>query len=213
MTLRDFPIIPTIIVLVAVATMVALGVWQIGRAQEKDSLKAAMIERPDLPVIDYPFAEPSDKAYLYRRLRAACDEVRGITVSGGKDADGRTGWTQTATCWNRANDQEFMVQIGVTGDPGALAQWEGGAVEGLAQQAPDPRGLFERMFTTSSQRPAMIVSGEPKAGLLPSSRPNPDEYKNSSWAYAGQWFFFAITALVIYVFALRSRRGRRPEPN
>lgn len=207
--IQRLPIIPTIIVLAAAATMVVLGVWQIGRAQEKDSLKAAMIERPDLPAIDYPFGGASQTQYLYRRMRATCDDVRAVRVSGGRDANGRTGWTQIATCWNRANDEEFMVQIGLAVDPGTVAEWQGGRVEGLAREAPDPRDMFERLFTASPQRPAMIVTDEPKAGLLANAQPDPEEYKNSSWAYAGQWFFFAITALVIYGFAVRSRVSKR----
>jgi surfeit locus 1 family protein len=204
------PIIPTIIVVAAALTMVGLGIWQIGRAQEKDSLKAAMIERPQMPTIDYPFGDPDALEYLYRRMRAQCDEVRGMTIAGGKDANGRTGWTQIATCWNAANDSEFAVQIGLSGDPSTTAQWQGGQVVGLAKEAPDPRGMVERLFGASPQRPAMIVSDEPKAGLLANAQPDPQEYKNSSWAYAGQWFFFAITALVIYALAVRSRGLRGP---
>ncbi|MEL6486610.1 MAG: SURF1 family cytochrome oxidase biogenesis protein [Pseudomonadota bacterium] len=207
--LTRLPILPTLIVVAAAATMVALGVWQIGRAQEKDSLKAAMIERPQLPAIDYPFDEPEALEFLYRRMRAQCDEVRDVTVAGGKDANGRTGWTQIATCWNAANESEFAVQIGLSGDPSTTAQWRGGAVVGLAKEAPDPRGMVERLFSASPQRPAMIVSDEPKAGLLANAQPDPEDYKNSSWAYAGQWFFFAITALVIYGFAVRSRVSKR----
>ncbi|MEM6856657.1 MAG: SURF1 family cytochrome oxidase biogenesis protein [Pseudomonadota bacterium] len=203
--LNRLPIIPTVIVVAAAATMVALGIWQIGRAEQKDRLKAAMIERPQMLTIDYPFAEPDALEYLYRRVRAQCDEVRGITVAGGKDVNGRTGWTQIATCWNAANDSQFAVQIGLSGDPATTVKWQGGPVVGLAKEAPDPRGIVERLFTASPQRPAMIVADEPKAGLLANARPDPEEYKNSSWAYAGQWFFFALTALVIYGFAVRSR--------
>lgn len=199
------PIIPTLVVIAAVLTMVGLGIWQIGRAQEKDDLKAAMVERPDLPVLDYPFASAGEEKYLYRRLQTECDEVIGMTVAGGKDASGRTGWRQIALCRNKGFDTVFPVQIGLASDPSALSDWAGGPVEGLAKEAPDTRGLLERMFSGSAQRPAMIVTSEPKAGLRPSAPPNPEEYRNTSWAYAGQWFFFAITALFIYGFAVKGR--------
>ena len=206
---KRLPIVPTILVVVAAAIMVSLGFWQIGRAQEKDRLKLAMEERPALPVIDYPFADATNEEYLYRRLRADCDAVTGIDVSGGMDAAGRTGWRQIASCTNAATGQVFQVQIGVAKDPGEVSQWQGGPVEGVAKESPDNRSALERMFSGGVRRPAMIVASEPKAGLLPSQAPNPEEYRNSSWAYAGQWFFFAITALVIYGFALRSRAGKR----
>ena len=35
-----FPIVPTVIVAAAIATMVALGVWQLGRMNEKGALIA-----------------------------------------------------------------------------------------------------------------------------------------------------------------------------
>ncbi|MEH6723965.1 MAG: SURF1 family cytochrome oxidase biogenesis protein, partial [Qipengyuania sp.] len=33
-----FPIVPTVIVAAAIATMIALGVWQLGRMNEKEAL-------------------------------------------------------------------------------------------------------------------------------------------------------------------------------
>ena len=73
--------------------------------------------------------------------------------------------------------------------------------------APDERGFWERLTFQSPERPLMIVADTPKAGLLPSAPSRPEEYENTSWGYAGQWFFFALTALVIYILVLR-RRGR-----
>ncbi len=35
--------------------------------------------------------------------------------------------------------------------------------------------------------------------------PDPNDLPNNHLAYAGQWFFFALTALVIYWLALRRR--------
>ena len=52
-----------------------------------------------------------------------------------------------------------------------------------------------------------LVAEVPQAGLRPLAAPDPGDLPNNHLAYAGQWFFFALTALVIYVLALR-RRGR-----
>ena len=203
--MRRLPIIPTIVVAVAIATMIALGFWQLGRGEERDRLKLAMVERPLQPTLDYPFGDAGGERYLFRRLRARCDDVVQIDIAGGKDASGRTGWRQIATCLNRDSRDSFQVQIGVAERPDTVVQWDGGAVEGLAAQAPDERGFLERLSFRPANRPAMIVASEPKAGLQPSRQPDPAEYENTSWAYAGQWFFFALTALVIYGFALRRR--------
>ena len=203
--MRRLPIIPTIIVAAAVATMIALGIWQLGRGAERDALKAAMAERPAMPVLDYPFADATDPRYLYRRLRADCDAVTGFEVAGGKDGSDHTGWRQIATCRNQASGQSFKVQIGIAQRPDTMVEWSGGPVEGLAAAAPDQRSFLERLTFRPANRPAMIVSADPKAGLSASRQPDPSEHENTSWAYAGQWFFFALTALVIYALALRRR--------
>ena len=54
--------------------------------------------------------------------------------------------------------------------------------------------------------PRLVASEPPVAGLEPLARPDPSGIPNNHLAYAGQWFFFALTALVIYWLALRRRR-------
>ena len=41
--------------------------------------------------------------------------------------------------------------------------------------------------------------------MSPAPVPDPTLLPNNHLAYAGQWFFFALTALVIYVMVLRKR--------
>ena len=50
-----------------------------------------------------------------------------------------------------------------------------------------------------------VVADPPLAGLEASATPDPHDLPNNHLAYAGQWFFFAVTALVIYWLALRRR--------
>jgi surfeit locus 1 family protein len=50
------------------------------------------------------------------------------------------------------------------------------------------------------------VADPPVGGLAANAAPDPADLPNNHLAYAGQWFFFALTALVIYVLALRRRR-------
>ena len=59
-------------------------------------------------------------------------------------------------------------------------------------------GVFEQMEFH-------IVADPPLAGLAANAKPNPSDLPNNHLAYAFQWFFFALTALVIYVLALRRR--------
>jgi surfeit locus 1 family protein len=56
----------------------------------------------------------------------------------------------------------------------------------------------------------VLQAAQPVAGLAPLAPPDPSDLPNNHLAYAGQWFFFALTALVIYVLALRRRRKSSP---
>ena len=75
-----------------------------------------------------------------------------------------------------------------------MPEWQGGSVEGIV--APGPR----------------LVAGRPAAGLAPLAPPDPADIPNNHLAYAGQWFFFALTALVIYLLALRRRWASNSSP-
>ncbi len=73
MTLRDIPIIPTVIVAAAIATMIALGFWQIGRMEEKEALiaKAEQSARMSSEV-GYPQNDEELEQRFYRRTTIAC---------------------------------------------------------------------------------------------------------------------------------------------
>jgi surfeit locus 1 family protein len=50
-----------------------------------------------------------------------------------------------------------------------------------------------------------LVAVPPQAGLSQLALPDPGDLPNNHLAYAGQWFFFALTALVIYGLAIRKK--------
>ena len=206
MTARRIPIFSTIIVLAAVATMIGLGVWQLGRAAEKDDRIAVLASRIQLPPLAYPPSGLGDE-YHYRTLRADCTKVLSWEVAGGKDVNGQTGWSKIAFCQDAATGSRFKVNVGVGLGPRAYPRWSGGQVSGRGVFEPDNQSLFELVTRAERPRRLMIVSNEAAPGLTPSEQPDPADEKNSSWAYVGQWFFFALTALVIYGLALQ-RRGR-----
>lgn len=176
------PIFATVIVLAAVATMIALGVWQIGRMGEKAQLLAryeAAATTPDEAA--YPVNGDGTDVW-FRRSRVTCDAVTRIEAAAGTSARGQKGWVQRATCASGV-----VIDLGYSRDL-AAPLWPGGEVSGVI--APGPR----------------LVADPPMAGLEPLARPDPGDLPNNHLAYAGQWFFFALTALVIYVLAIRRRR-------
>lgn len=183
---RRIPIIPTIIVAAAVATMIGLGVWQLGRRAEKEALIARYEAAADAgEPVDFPLSGTGEDV-LFRRSRIDCSRVTAIEAVSGTSATGQKGWVQRASCADSA-DAIVAVDLGFTRDI-ARPDFAGGAVTGTI--APGPR----------------LVADPPLAGLQPMARPDPGDLPNNHLAYAGQWFFFALTALVIYVLALRRRR-------
>lgn len=187
MSARDIPIIPTVLVVAAALTMVALGIWQLGRAEEK----AAMIEaysalppqREPVPLIARGSDWTSD--YLYRRVSLSCEGGSDMRSTAGSNPRGAKGWVHIARCAVPGSDA-IEVALGWSRDPEAPS-WNGGEVTGILG-------------------PNQKVTADPAlAGLERAAPPNPGDLPNNHLAYAGQWFFFALTALVIYGFALRAR--------
>lgn len=183
------PIIPTILVVAAAAVMVALGVWQLGRMEEKEALiaryQAAAAASSD--EVDWPSPDEYEES-LFNRATVDCTQVRGIDSVAGRSADGVSGWALIARCAHQG-EGTVDVAIGWSRDPNPPA-WDGGEVSGLIA----PYGDVVK-----------LVADEGQAGLQPLAKPDPSDLPNNHLAYAGQWFFFALTALVIYWLALRRR--------
>lgn len=180
------PIIPTIIVVAAAAVMVVLGIWQLGRANEKEALLARYAgAADDTEMVAFPLAGEETEV-LYRRSEVACDQVLSLEAGAGTNARGAKGWAQKAICTSSGSDAEKLVYLGWSRQP-QPPEFTGGVVAGII--APGPR----------------LVAMPPQAGLEQLARPDPADLPNNHLAYAGQWFFFALTALAIYYFALRRR--------
>ena len=201
-----FPLLPTLFVAAAVATMIGLGFWQIGRAQEKESLRALYARNAELPPMALPPAGPLDEGLLYRRASAFCLEVTGWRRTGGKAASGKPGTRHLAECRAGAEGPGFVVDIGVSPDPRAEPRWRGGEVSGILVAEPSRARLRQRLSGYAPPARPMLVSASPAPGLEASVQPVPPA-GNSSRYYAAQWFFFAALAAIIYLLALRRRQA------
>ena len=180
------PILPTLLTALAVATMIALGFWQLARAEEKEALLAryAAIEA-DAPPVAYSDSEEA----LFRRTSVECTEVIGTRGTAGTRIDGAKGWAQIARCRLR-DGEEAEIALGWSRDP-APTNWTGGPVAGTI----GPRG--------------QLVADPPLAGLQPLAPPDPNDLPNNHRSYAGQWFLFAGVALVIFLIAMRGAQARK----
>lgn len=237
--MKRLPIIPTIFVLTAAAVMIALGIWQLGRAEEKADLiaryEAAQAEK-GLPAI-----HPSSPEAAYTTVIEYCADPEGLSVLSGRNANGQSGWVHVARCmiggrW--PNTKEAHITLGALADhlqgrensPPSDAELEAiiRDTEEVApldyvlepadvvlgwSRTPDPvvwdGGFVAGTVVPTGELGFKIVADPPLAGLEPNAKPDPKDLPNNHLAYAGQWFFFALTALLIYGFAVRSRlRGR-----
>ncbi len=192
------PIIPTILVIAAAAIMAALGVWQLGRSDEKAALIAQYGANQQLPTLRnfdaFPASESDTVArldeQLFRTVEISCETPRDWKAVAGRNDKGQSGYVHMFICDTATTDDiSLYATIGWARAP-TQPEWAGGAVAGILSTAGNN---YE------------VIASEPEAGLVPLAKPDPADLPNNHLAYAGQWFFFALTALGIYFLALRRR--------
>jgi cytochrome oxidase assembly protein ShyY1 len=189
---RRLPVIATIVVAAAVAVMIALGVWQLRRAQWKDTLIARYAEAEKLPPIAWPAVQPREDALpLFRHATGVCLRRIGVRTAPGENRTGEPGYVHIVDCATGAEGPGMSVEVGWSKNPNALVNWNGGPVSGII--APDGRTKMR------------LVAGSPPPGLEASAAPSLRAISNNHRSYALQWFAFAVTALVIYGLALARR--------
>ncbi|MBA3675923.1 MAG: SURF1 family protein [Sphingosinicella sp.] len=188
------PIFPTMLVTAAVATMIALGIWQLQRAEWKEGLLDRYAAAATLPSMAWPASAARGEEYYFRKAEGFCLQVTRWRPTAGQNRDGDSGWSFIASCRTGGTEGPGMeVDMGWSRD-NRPPQWKGGEVKGVI--APDSRHRIK------------MISATPAPGLQPSAPPSPETIPNNHVFYAFQWFFFAAAAGVIYVLALR-RRPRR----
>ena len=196
--MRRLPIVPTIVVALAVATMIGLGIWQLRRAQWKDGLVAQYAKAETLPPITWPTAPASDNDLpLFRHATGVCLRAVAKRAVAGENRAGEPGFAQVVDCATGAEGPGMSVELGWSKNPNARFQWPGGLVSGII--APDSRTRMR------------LVAATAPAGLEPSAPPSLASIPNNHRSYAFQWFAFALTALVIYALAVRKRWAQEPK--
>ena len=188
--IRRMPVFATLVVIAAVATMIALGVWQLQRLAWKEALLARYARTETMSAsVPWPRDPAASKAALFRRSLLKCDRVLSQSAGAGHNLAGTTGWAQTARCALDGGG-EASIALGWTKAP-LIVPWAGGTIEGLV--APG-KGSSVR-----------LIAGKPPAGMQPLARPDPRDIPNNHLAYAIQWFLFAGVAAIIYGIALLKR--------
>jgi surfeit locus 1 family protein len=186
-----WPIVPTIVVAFAVATMIGLGIWQLQRKGEKEALLARYEAAAGLPAIAWPTVPDPESLPLFRKSSLMCIKVVGWQSVSGTNAAGKAGFAHLASCQTGGMEGPgATVAIGWSPRP-EHPDWKGGKVNGVI--APDKSKLIR------------LVSSDAVPGLEKLAAPSPDQIPNNHMLYAIQWFIFAAAAALIYVLALRKR--------
>jgi hypothetical protein len=199
---KRLPFAPTIVVLIAVAVLVWLGVWQLERAKWKEQLLARYAQAEKQPPIAFPTMPlHDDQLPLFRHATGVCLRVVGRRAIGGEDQAGEPGYVQILDCATGAEGPGMSVEVGWSKNPNARVNWAGGPVSGII--VPDRRSRIR-----------LVAAGAPP-GLQPSKTPDVSTASAVTPAghrgYAATWFALAVIALVIYGLAVRKRVKEQPK--
>lgn len=194
------PIVPTVLVALAVAAMAGLGFWQLDRARWKQGLIDRYAAAETMPPITWPLSWPKPDALpLFRYATGNCLKVVARRTAAGANVQGQTGYVHIADCLTGPEGPGMSVELGWSTNPNAPVNWGGGPVSGVI--APDRRSQMR------------LVAATPPPGLEPSRPPAVESISATTPAghkgYAATWFAFAAIAALIYGLALRKRW--RPE--
>ncbi len=203
------PLFPTLVVGLAVATMIALGVWQLQRKAEKEALIALYSANTVKPPISFPDMAPVREAEMFRKSTLNCLEVVKWQSVSGRDISGKAGFQYIADCKTGPEGPGVLVAYGIADRPDIQPDWKGGIVSGTVITEPSRYGVIERMIGPVPVPRPMIVVDKASEGMRPVAPPDPKSVTNNHLSYALQWFFFAAAALVIYFLALRRRQSGR----
>jgi cytochrome oxidase assembly protein ShyY1 len=204
--MRRLPVIPTLIVAAAVATMIGLGIWQLRRAAWKDGLladyaRAATLSAVDLdPLLD---GEGPLPPLGFRRALVTCraDNVAPEVRTGRSAAD--------------AVGQVYLVPCrpGADGLAGRLVINAGWAPRFDAASRLSLGGIVAgHLGAVDGDGPIILTAATAAPPLAPSQPTRIENIPNNHRLYAFQWFFFAAAAALIYWLALRRRGDAKLPP-
>ena len=198
--IRRLPLVPTLIVAVAVMILIGLGGWQLQRAVWKEQLLARYAAAEKLPPIAWPIPLPKgdDKLPLFRHATGVCLRPVGKYAIAGENRSGEPGYAQIIDCATGAEGPGMSVEVGWAKNPNARIVWPGGPVSGVI--VPDRRTRIR------------LVAATAPPGLEPSATPTVESASPISPSghrmYAATWFALALVALIIYMIAVM-KRGRK----
>jgi cytochrome oxidase assembly protein ShyY1 len=193
--MKRMPVIATILVVAAVATMIALGVWQLHRAEWKQGLVDQYAAAQKQPPVVFPTAPTKAPLPLFRYATGFCLKPGPERAIAGENRAGESGYAHIVQCSTGAEGPGMAVDIGWSKDPNAKWNWAGGPVSGVIV----PDRLQRIRLVAASSPPGLEPSAAPTVESAVQVMPSGHRF------YAIQWFAFAAIAALIYALALRKR--------
>ena len=155
--IKRLPLVPTLIVVAAVAVLVWLGVWQLQRATWKEALLASYAAAEKMPPIGWPTVPlKKDQLPLFRHATGVCLQPIGKRAVAGENASGEPGYAQIVDCRTGAEGPPMSVEVGWSKDPNARVTWPGGLVSGVI--VPDKRTGMRLVAASAPSRPTRPAS-------------------------------------------------------
>lgn len=194
---RGFPILPTLMVTIALPILVGFGFWQLQRMHWKDAMLAELQRNSAFPVAQLELSSGVD-GLLFRKLRLdlSCDTAPREYVAG-RNLKGQSGYSSIFRC--TSGETSLDVNAG----------W----APRMPETAPQtPSGLRTGVLAPASpsdpETPGFYLEAA-VAPLQPSAPPSVDSIPNNHMSYAIQWFSFAAILAVIYGLWLRRWLAQR----
>jgi surfeit locus 1 family protein len=194
--IRRLPIVPTIIVAVAIAVMIGLGIWQLQRATWKEGVLARYYQAENLPPITFPTMPlKGDQLPLFRQATGNCLRPISRRASAGENRRGDPGYVHIIDCATGAEGPGMSVELGWSRDPNARINWSGGLVSGII--VPDQHSRMRLVAATAPPglEPSKVPDARSASPITPAGHRG----------YAATWFSLAAIAFVIYALAMRKR--------
>lgn len=175
-------------VAVALPILAGFGVWQLQRAQWKETLLTELARNTDAALLDLGTGPiPADAQFRLVRIQLSCPG--GLAdLRAGRNLAGQSGYSYLASC--TAGD------TGVTRDTGWSPRPEPLSILGGTE-------TFEGRLVKDGGDSWILVESSSAPPLEPSAPPGLDTISNSHLSYAVQWFSFAAILAVIYGLWLR----------
>jgi len=219
--------VPTLLLVLPIPLFVALGIWQIDRAEQKREQAQVLGQRAELPALELgdPIADP--EALRFRKLRArGTFEAEGQILITNRRQGNRIGFHVITPLRIRGSDSRVLVNRGWIAAPGdggpAAAPIPAGEVTVTGEaHLPAPPALalhgnpetakdwgrrwpyltldLYTAATGTQVQPVVILQHPDDPGGFVRVWPRESPKEGMHIGYAIQWFAFALIALVLWL--------------